>query len=68
MDADTPATALIELDPIYWFDIVPTNMLENADLINVGGVMTLLVNEDENEAIYDLIADRIDESTEAIFN
>jgi hypothetical protein len=68
LDADTPSSALIELDPIYWFDIVPVNMLENADLINLQGVMTLLINENENDDIYDLIVDRVDESSEATFN
>ncbi len=68
LDKDTPANALIKLDPIYWFDILTTNQMENADLVNVGGTPTILINEDENDDLYDAIADRIDESTEAIIN
>ncbi|MBL4862816.1 MAG: hypothetical protein JKY09_07365 [Crocinitomicaceae bacterium] len=68
LDKDTPANTLIKLDPIHWFSIITTNMMENADLVNVGGIMTILINESVNDNIYDLIADRIDESTEAVFN
>lgn len=67
LDKDVPLSALIELDPIYWFDIVPANMLENATLTDVEGTMTLLINENVNEDIYDLLADRVDESAEAVF-
>lgn len=68
LDKDVPMNSLIELDPIYWFDIVPSNMMENATLSNVSGTMTIVINETVNEDIYDLLADRIDKSTEAIFN
>ena len=68
LDKDTPANALIKLDPIHWFDILSNNQLENATLTNVGGTMTLLINEEKNENLYDLLADRVDESTESVFN
>lgn len=68
LDKDTPANAHIKLDPIYWFDILTTNQMENADLVNFGGTPTILINESDNDNLYDLLADRIDESTEAVFN
>ncbi|XOV67881.1 MAG: hypothetical protein ACFHU9_01660 [Fluviicola sp.] len=68
LDKDTPANAIIKLDPIHWFDILSNNQMENATLTNVGGTMTLLINEDKNENLYDLLADRVDESTESVFN
>lgn len=68
LDKDTPANAHIKLDPIYWFDILTTNQMENADLVNVNGTPTILINESINDNLYDLLADRVDESTEAVFN
>lgn len=68
LDKDTPANAIIQLDPIHWFDILSNNQMENATLTNVGGTMTLLINEENNENLYDLLADRVDESAESIFN
>ncbi|MEO9531251.1 MAG: hypothetical protein ABJG68_11995 [Crocinitomicaceae bacterium] len=68
LDKSNPALSFIEFDPIYWFDIVSMNMLNNANLYNVDGVQTLLINEEKNEDIYDLIADRIDETTSATFS
>lgn len=68
LDKDIPANALIKLDPIHWFDILSNNQMENATLTDVGGTMTLLINEDKNENLYDLLADRVDESTESVFN
>lgn len=68
LDKDTPANAFVQLDPIHWFDILTNNQLENATLTNINGVMTLLINENVNDNLYDIMADRIDESTEAIFN
>ena len=68
LDKDTPANAIIKLDPIYWFEILSNNQLENANLTNIGGTMTLLINEENNENLYDLLVGRVDESTEAVFN
>lgn len=68
LDADMPSSAIIRLDPIYWFDILTTNQLENANLVDVNGVQTILINESNNDNLYDLLADRVDESTEAVFN
>ncbi|MBD3637020.1 MAG: hypothetical protein HUJ25_06705 [Crocinitomicaceae bacterium] len=67
LDKNIPSTAFIQFDPQYWFDIVSTNMWDNASLVDVQGTMTILINDSENGAIYDLIADRIDDATEATF-
>lgn len=67
LDKNIPATAFIQFDPQYWFDIVTTSMWDNADLINISGTMTILINDSENGAIYDIVADRIDDTTEATF-
>jgi len=64
LDKNTPTNALIEFDPIFWFDIVTTNMMENADLVNLSGTQTILINDSENDNIYSMIVTRIEESTE----
>lgn len=68
LNKDTPATTLITFDPIYWFGTISNNMFNNADLVNIGGQMTILINESNNSDIYDIVADRIDETTSASFN
>lgn len=68
LDKDTPATSFIVFNPIYWFDIVTINALENANLVDVQGTMTILINDETNESIYDIMADRVDEQTEATFS
>lgn len=67
LDKNIPATTFIEFDPIYWFDVITDNAWNNADLVDVQGSMTILINEDVNSNIYDLVADRIDETTSATF-
>jgi hypothetical protein len=68
LEKDIPASALIQLDPIYWFDILTINQLENATLTAINGTPTILINESTNTNLYDLMADRIDDSTEATFD
>lgn len=68
LDKDTPANAFIKFNPIYWFDIVPTSLMENADLVNVNGTPTILINDSENDNIYEMVVERIDESTEVTFS
>jgi hypothetical protein len=67
LDKNVPAVSFIQFDPVYWFDIVTTNQWNNADLVDIGGTMTILINDSENENIYDVVADRVDEATEATF-
>lgn len=67
LDKDTPANALLELDPIYWFDILSTNQLDNAELVDVEGVQTILINDSVNDGLYDLLSGRVEESTEVLF-
>ena len=68
LNKDIPSTATIILDPVYWFGHVSTSMLDNADLVELNGRLTILINEEENEDILDEIEDRIDEATEVKFN
>jgi len=68
LNKNKPITAFVKFDPIYWFDSISSNMLNNAELFDVGGELIILINENENTDIYDIVVDRIDEKTSAIFN
>lgn len=68
LDKDIYSSALITLDPIYWFDLISTSAWDNADLVEINGVMTILINESNNSAIYDNVADRIDEQASSVFS
>ena len=67
LDKDHPVNAQIEINPIHWFQVVSSSSLDDADLVDVNGTQTLLISDDENEDIFDLIIDRLDESLEAVF-
>lgn len=60
--------ATILLDPVYWFENVSEYALENADLIDIDGIMTILINETSNSSIENKIKNRIDKSTQIIFD
>ncbi len=67
LNEDIPVKSIIKLDPVHWFQIISNSTFEEADLVEVNGVPTILVSEDENTDIFDLVVDRLDESTEAVF-
>ena len=60
---DTPVTAKISFDPHDWFSIITSTQLDNAT--RTGGV--IIISETNNAAIFNLVADRLDELTEANF-
>lgn len=68
LDKEIYSPAKIILDPSYWFEPVPVSSFEDADLTDIGGVNTLLINKDVNEDIYNLVLDRVDEAIVITFN
>jgi len=68
LDKDVSSLAKIVLDPKHWFEPVPISLFENADITNVNGTNTIVINKDENDDIYDLVVDRIDETPIIVFN
>ncbi len=68
IEKNTNPVSRIELDPEYWFQPISIGSLDGATLTNISGTPTLLITEDVNESIFDLIADRIDQSLEANFS
>ena len=65
VDPGTTAISRITFDPHAWFRPVSYDRLENAS-VNADGV--IVVSEISNAAIFDLVADGLDMSTEAVFD
>ncbi len=57
------AIAEIDFSPAVWFSTVTTAMLDNAERVN--GV--ILINESVNTDIFDIVADKLDDATDAQF-
>ncbi|MCF6295053.1 MAG: hypothetical protein L3J25_05140 [Flavobacteriaceae bacterium] len=62
--ADSYAIAEIDFSPAVWFSTITGTMLDNTD--RVDGV--ILVNESTNSNIFDIVADKLDNATQATFN
>ncbi|MBN4073121.1 hypothetical protein JYT74_03660 [Crocinitomix catalasitica] len=67
LDKNVSASTLIKFDPVYWFATVSNSLFDSATLVDIGGQMTILVNSSTNEDIYDLVVDRMEESTLALW-
>ena len=61
---NTKTTAKITFDPNFWFSSVTLQMLDNAVRDNNG---MILINESMNSDIFILVADKLDEATQATF-
>jgi hypothetical protein len=68
LDKDILSPAKIELDPAHWFQPVPISFFESADITDIDGTNTILINKNTNDAIYDIVLDRLDESVLITFN
>jgi len=68
LDESVASTATITLDPVYWFQTISTNSLDNATLVSVSGVPTILITDANNEDIFDLVVDRVDDATDVVFD
>lgn len=68
LDETITSKAMIRFDPYYWVSPISINAFENASLVNVDGTNTLLINKNNNEDIYDIILDRVDDAIEVKFS
>jgi hypothetical protein len=64
----TPATVSVILDSEYWFDLITSTQLDNADQIMLNGKPSIIINESDNSDIYQSVSSRISESTKAVFH
>lgn len=60
---NTPATAKITFDPHVWFARVTRNQMDNA--VKTNGV--IVISETSNAGIFSIVADRLDDATQAVF-
>lgn len=68
LDKDVSSSAKIVLDPNYWFQPVPTSYFENADITDISGTNTIVINKNNNDLIYDIVLNRLEESALIVFN
>lgn len=68
LSTDASYKPIIRLDPVHWFQTVPTIDMDNATTYLVMGVPTIVISDSQNEDIFDLVADRVDEATEVEFD
>ncbi|MBN4085165.1 hypothetical protein JYT89_02350 [Flavobacteriaceae bacterium AH-315-B10] len=64
VNEDETVLSRIVFDPIVWFSVVSTDALDNA---SVNGDGIIVISETSNAAIFDLVADRLDISTQSVF-
>ncbi|WP_224483462.1 lipoprotein [Robertkochia aurantiaca] len=57
-------TSKIVFDPDVWFSVVTNEMMENASANSEG---IIVISGSSNAAIFDLVADRLDVSTQSVF-
>ena len=53
----------IIVDPAYWFELTDEGMLEDADIFIWEGKKTLFIHKDYNKKLFNILANRIQEST-----
>ena len=64
VNEDQTVLSRIVFDPQVWFSVVSTNALDNA---NVNGDGVIVISESRNASIFDIVADRLDVSTQSVF-
>lgn len=68
LNSNASYTPIIRLDPVHWFQTVPVGDMDNATTYLVSGIPTIVISDSQNEDIFDLVADRVDEATEVEFD
>ena len=67
LNKDVPVKPKIILDPIFWFNPVSQSIINSAELVDIGGTSTILINDTCNENIYDIIVGRINTGSAITF-
>jgi hypothetical protein len=63
LSQNTPATAKISFDPHVWFSTITRTQLDNA--VRTNGVV--VISETSNAGLFSIVADRLDNATQAVF-
>jgi len=67
LNKDTPVKPKIVFDPIYWFQPVSLNLLNNAEVVDINGTSTILINSTTNIDIYNIVVNRVGDGVKIIF-
>jgi len=59
LNKDNPVSPNITIDPIYWFQPVSLNLMNNAEMVDVNGTQTILIDNSTNVDIYNIVVGRI---------
>lgn len=62
-----PSKLQVTIDPVFWFRPVSPNLLRNAEITENEGNSEIVISKTQNENIFELIINRIEKSTEAVF-
>lgn len=65
---DQPSNPSVIMNPNYWFASVSQSMLDGATQNLILGVPTIVINDNDNSDIYELVADRLKDGNEIVFN
>lgn len=65
---ETDANGIIHFNINEWFSSLTANQLDNADLTTINSVQTILIDEQNNSALYDIIFNRIGTTESLGFN
>lgn len=68
LDKDNPAKGTIQFYPARWFQQVSITELNDADLTTVNGIPTIVINDEDNEDIYDKVMEELENSATLTFN
>ena len=64
----TSSKVVIQLNPVFWFSNISINQLNNANISNINGVATILINSEINEDLYDVLEDKVGLNIYITFN
>lgn len=64
---DVPGTATVDLDASHLFRLVNIGLLVSSEVHNQNGTDVILINQDMNSPIFNVIANRISQSFDVIF-
>lgn len=67
LNKDTFARARAELDIDILFRLVNIERIQNADIVTIDGVKTILINKDNNKSTFNIIAARLNQSLRLVF-
>ena len=69
LDKNVATIAHVTMNPVYWFQLVTTTMMDTTRHTLIGADSTILINKINNTTIYEVIKDRIDDNvSRVIFN